>query len=150
MNYINNENNLSISVPENFKLVPKTKFKDFGISEKYADFMLFMFLNKSNFDTFNVTKDGATFQNENQALTIGVKRNIQALKDAKVNVLEQENIVLPNGRNAFRIFSISPQNIPTTTFFLYVKSMLICLSFVCSETNKLREQEFIEIANSIE
>ena len=149
MLYENKEFKFTINVFDEFQLVKKENYEKIGLKEPALTQTIYLFANTQNedFDTFNITRD-AVYKNEEEALTKGVELNISVLKTSGASIVKSEDFVLPSGRKIVRTI-INFQGMTIANIFTSIHNMLVCLGYMYNEDLPTRNEQMLEIVNSI-
>ncbi len=149
MLYENKEFKFTINVFDEFQLVKKENYEKIGLKEPALTQTIYLFANTQNedFDTFNITRD-AVYKNEEEALTKGVELNISVLKASGASIVKNEDFVLPSGRKIVRTI-INFQGMTIANIFTSIHNMLVCLGYMYNEDLPTRNEQMLEIVNSI-
>lgn len=149
MLYENKEFKFTINVFDEFQLVKKENYEKIGLKEPALTQTIYLFANTQNedFDTFNITRD-AVYKNEEEALTKGVELNISVLKASGATIVKSEDFILPSGRKIVRTI-INFQGMTIANIFTSIHNMLVCLGYMYNEDLPTRNEQMLEIVNSI-
>lgn len=149
MLYENKEFKFTINVFDEFQLVKKENYEKIGLKEPALTQTIYLFANTQNedFDTFNITRD-AVYKSEEEALTKGVELNISVLKASGASIVKSEDFVLPSGRKIVRTI-INFQGMTIANIFTSIHNMLVCLGYMYNEDLPTRNEQMLEIVNSI-